>query len=347
MYTRRLLFCALLLISGALFADDAKERQLEAVLVTGEVPGPSLWKVSRGDHTMWVLGTVQPLPKKLRWRSAQVEAIIAGSQEVITPGRALFDLDIGFIETARSIGPILRLQRNPNDAKLVDVLEPDVYAVWWRLKLKYIGRSKYTDRLRPMFAIEKLQSAALEESGLDPDGIVWPIVRKSARKYDVKVTSPDLEVEVKIERASDVVKDIEGLPIDDRDCFKRTVEQLEGDLENKRLRANAWAVGDIEALRLLNQEPQTPSCGQMLRQAMLGHESALEKADARRFVELARTENERAREEVRRRWIAAVEASLESNHSTFAFLPMYDLVNPHGRLQLLREKGYIVEPPAQ
>ena len=43
---------------------------LEEVLVTGQQPGPGLWKVTRPsdgtDHVLWVLGSYGPLPKKLR-----------------------------------------------------------------------------------------------------------------------------------------------------------------------------------------------------------------------------------------------------------------------------------------
>ncbi|HEV7491247.1 MAG TPA: hypothetical protein VGO25_10600, partial [Rhodanobacteraceae bacterium] len=53
--------------------------QLPTVVVTGEQPGPGLWKVTSGDHVLWILGTLSPLPKKMTWRSGEVEAIVARS----------------------------------------------------------------------------------------------------------------------------------------------------------------------------------------------------------------------------------------------------------------------------
>ena len=41
---------------------------IEEVLVTGEHPGPGLWKVTRGTHVLWILGVRSPLPKDLVWR---------------------------------------------------------------------------------------------------------------------------------------------------------------------------------------------------------------------------------------------------------------------------------------
>ena len=37
---------------------------LETVLVSGEQPGPGMWKVSKGDHVLWIVGIQTPVPKK-------------------------------------------------------------------------------------------------------------------------------------------------------------------------------------------------------------------------------------------------------------------------------------------
>jgi hypothetical protein len=48
-------------------------EELDTVLVTGIRPGPALWKVSKGDHVLWILGTYSPMPKKMTWNSAAAE----------------------------------------------------------------------------------------------------------------------------------------------------------------------------------------------------------------------------------------------------------------------------------
>ena len=41
--------------------------ELETVtVVAGVQPGPGLWKVTRGENLMWILGTVAPVPTG-RW----------------------------------------------------------------------------------------------------------------------------------------------------------------------------------------------------------------------------------------------------------------------------------------
>ncbi len=94
-------------------------------------------------------------------------------------------------------------------------------------------------------------------------------------------------------------------------------------------RANAWAVGDIETLRQI-PEP-------------LAKASAPMRSRAHRAC---RTSSEAAKKQVVDAWFASVEAALEQNDVTFAVLPMSEILRDDGRLAKLRERGYVIEPPA-
>ena len=74
---------ALLLPARMQTAEAPAPEELETFVVSGEQPGPGLWKVTRDDHVMWVLASYAPLPKGMTWRSKQIEARIAESQEVL------------------------------------------------------------------------------------------------------------------------------------------------------------------------------------------------------------------------------------------------------------------------
>jgi len=54
----------------------APPQQLQEIAIVGERPGPRLWKVSRGDHVLWLLGTLNHLPKRMTWRSSEVDAVL-------------------------------------------------------------------------------------------------------------------------------------------------------------------------------------------------------------------------------------------------------------------------------
>src|SRR5690606_15497085 len=51
-------------------------RDLGVFVVSGVQPGPGLWKVRRGDHTLHILGTVSPLPRDMAWRSDDVVVVL-------------------------------------------------------------------------------------------------------------------------------------------------------------------------------------------------------------------------------------------------------------------------------
>ena len=61
--------------------DDIKI--MEAMVVTGAQPGPGMWKVSKGDNVLWIMGTQSPLPKKMEWASRDVEKTIARADEIL------------------------------------------------------------------------------------------------------------------------------------------------------------------------------------------------------------------------------------------------------------------------
>src|SRR5690606_24005967 len=79
--------CALLLAwpVAAPFAQDAAVPAIvdhEAVVVSGVVSGPGLWKVRKGGHAMHVMATLSPMPRRMQWESAGVEAALAASTQV-------------------------------------------------------------------------------------------------------------------------------------------------------------------------------------------------------------------------------------------------------------------------
>jgi uncharacterized protein YbaP (TraB family) len=298
---------------------------LEEVLVTGEQPGPGLWRVSKGDHSLWILGTHSPLPKKMSWRSTEVETVIADSQEILTGGSV--GADIGFFKTLTLLPSLIGVRNNPDGAKLREVIPPDLYARWIVLKQKYIGRDNDSEKWRPIFAAQELYSKAIEKSGLVNGGITWPVVEKAAKKHKLKITRPRIEVKIESPRAA--IKEFKKGELADLDCFAKTIERLETDLDAMRARANAWARGDVAALRRLTYVDQSSACIEAIMNAQVVQERGYQELPAR----------------VAKEWMTAAEAALEKNRSTFGVLPITELLKPDGYLAALRAKGYAIEEP--
>jgi uncharacterized protein YbaP (TraB family) len=306
-------------------AVPADAPTLDTVLVTGEQPGPGLWKVSKDDHVLWILGTWSPLPRGMTWRSTQAEELIAQSQEVLTTPRP--NIEIGFFHRLTLLPSLIGVRNNPDRAKLKDVLPPDLYARWQTLKERYIGNDKGVESQRPMFAARELYSKALGKSGLTLKNDAQSLVEELAKKDKVKLT--EIKVGIEVDEPRQLIRDFKNTPRDaDIACLRATMDRLETDLETMKHRANAWASGDLEGLRNLPYNDQTESCITAIASS----------PNLRGRVEAARTQ-------VAEAWGKAVEAALARNASTFVVAPMGELTRDGGWLAALRAKGYTVEAP--
>jgi uncharacterized protein YbaP (TraB family) len=310
-------------------ATQAPEPPLEEVLVTGEQPGPGLWKVTRPSdgegHVLWVLGTHGPLPKRMRWRSAELEARLADSQQLIAP--PTMNAKLGPLGGLALLPSLIGVRKNPGGEWLQELIPAELYARWRPLKERYIGRDDDVEKWRPIFAAAELYDSALRASGLDPDASVWPAVKKLARSAEVEVVTPELEV--RLEKPREVIKDFKQTPLDDLECFAKTIERLESDLDLMRLRANAWATGDVAGLRELTHVDNASACIEAVMNAQVMQD--------RGYTDWP--------ERLGAQWVAAAEEALAHNASTVAVLRIGQILDPDGWVGQLRAKGYLVEDP--
>ncbi|WP_317201362.1 TraB/GumN family protein [Janthinobacterium sp.] len=326
--------CLSLSVSSAWAQADTPAVEAEAVavavaekiLVVGQRPGPGLWKVTKDDHVLWVFGTYSPLPEKMEWRSQQVEAILAQSQEYLTPPRT--KASVGFFQGLSMLPSLFGLKKNPDGATLQDVLPADVYARWQPLKAKYLGDNDGIERERPIFAAETLFNAGLRYAGLSKDGEVSRKIDGIVKQHKLKVTKTDIQLTM--DDPSKLLKDYKKSQLADGVCFAKTLARLESDIDAMRVRANAWAKGDLEGLQKLSYVDQESECRDAMRNADFvksqpGFQNVKERAQAA--------------------WLASAEKALAVNASTFATLSLANILDPQGYLAMLKAKGYQVETP--
>lgn len=313
-------------VQGPSAQAEVADADSARVLVVGQRRGPGLWKVSRNGHVLWVFGTYAPLPKNMKWRSQQVEAILAGSQEFI--GSPLVNAEVGFFRSLTLLPFTVGVTRNPDGRQLRDLLPADLYARWLLLKLKYIGADDSIERERPYFAAEALYQAALSNAGFSSGGEIQSTIEKMVKKYKVVATFPKIELETR--HPVRMIKEFKNSRIDDAACFALTLERLESDLEAMRSGADAWAIGDLAAIRKLNHADRDAIC----TNAMFTSEFMQQRTGSRP-MELQLLD----------KWVAAAEKALAANASTFAILPIRHILNPNGYLAALEAKGYRVDSP--
>lgn len=332
--TLRPLALALLLTLGLPHPAAAETREavptpvLQTVVVSGVLPGPGLWKVSRDGHSLWIVGSLTPVPKRMEWESLQVERTLARSSQVLMMPGLKVDADVGFFGGLMLLPTALSARKLPDDQRLEDVLPPALYARWLTLKSRYLGNDRSVERWRPMFAAQELYSAAIRKAGLSEYNPVVPLLRKRAKKNGVPMASARLEVKLTEPKAA--LKAFARSPLNDTACFEKTLDRLETDLANMRARANAWAVGDIDGLRQLPYEDQGRACLQALLDSQIAAEYDLVDVP-RRVGDL---------------WLEAAEAALSAHQTSLAVLPISQLIKPDGYLARLQARGYAVEAPA-
>lgn len=338
MRTVALLLLALVSPPALPQTEGETEAAPEEVLVTGEFPGPGMWKVTRIDdpeqHVLWILGLPPPLSKKTEWKSTEVEKVLADSQEVLF-GASLDvkpDERIGFFKGLSLLPAALAARKNPDKGSLKDYVPDDIYQRWLVMKKKYLGTNSGVEQWRPIFAADKLRREALDDLKLRDSSMVTETISKLAKKHHVKETVPKRELTFESKDIKAKIREFSREPLADTECFASTLSLVEAisDKETMQGRQVAWATGDLATLQSFEPlpNPLVPCIA-----AVMATQLAQELIPADILVQLNAL------------WLEAAEHSLATNRSTLAVLSLAELTSVDGRLAALRAKGYVVEEP--
>ena len=319
--------------STALAADTATSanetiRDMSPVTVAGVQPGPGMWKVHGPDgHVLWVLGTVSPLPAGLQWKSADVEAVIANADVVLGPPSLVVNADIGFFRGMALVPAAWGAMKNPDGARLEDILSERQYSRWRKLKDRYLGWEPGIERWRPTFAAERLLAEALKEHGMKRDVInvsVDRLVSAAGRRITPVV------LKLTIDDPRGLLKDLKRADLDDAACLDGAMTMIERRMPVLVARANAWSTGDIGVLEHLPGADAESDCLTALLDSQ--------------FVRAQGGVGDIARQ-VRDTWLAEADKALVEHKTSFAVLSMDQVLHADGYLEELAGRGYTVEAP--
>jgi hypothetical protein len=290
-----------------------------------------MWKISKGGHVLWLLAVGKAAPVGVQWRSEHLEARVAESQLVLFPGAAM-----GADYNGR---PRYEAQNAPLPGKetLKDVLPPETYARWRVLKTEYIGADDWSERLRPRAALGIL-SSMLMKTMPPPPPTGWSelrqLVDKAAKKHKVKIrTMPMVDAEATLTKGElEMARLATRLDLDDVKCFTQGLDAIERLIQERDQRVNATARDnaahplDCRTDWLTSGKFPDLAAAQSMREKMgMQFDHALQQVDTE--------------------WMAAAQAALKRNKSTFA---MQAVVwgRPNSYIAKFRELGYEVEEPS-
>jgi hypothetical protein len=322
-------------------------EELETVVVYGGQARPQMWKVSRGDHVLWVVGN-RAAPAGATWRMDEIEARLAESKLVQFPGTASANPDIGLFRALTLIRSAFKAAKNPDGQTLKDVLPAETYARWRALKTTYVGRDNDIEKWRPSIALAKLEEKITDKlrtkharsAARPPIGpMLQPLVEKAAKKKRVKIrTMPRVENKVEVKNIRDMLKSAHKVSLVDEQCVADYVGYLERQVEYWKLLANGGE--DAEAP---NRPAACNEADMYIRKVRAGE--IMDSTGFVRLLDQLEVQDKLAKERLDGEWIEAAQAALEKNTSTIALVWMINLKGTRSYIDKLRTLGYTVEEP--
>jgi uncharacterized protein YbaP (TraB family) len=285
----------------------------EVVVVTAQQPGPAFWHIKKGDSEIWILGTIEEMPKGQAWNTKHLAEVIDGAHAVFTPPSASSGIfGAGwFILTHRS------LLSMPDDKKLEETLPPNLKARFVAARTSLaIPAEKFADD-SPILVASELQKKFSETAKLDHEEPL-KTVGKIARDKHVPLRA------IADYSALDMIKEALRLPLEaQQTCLDESLWKLEQRQGHATALAQAWAVGDLKAVKANYTEGGFSKC---LKQVpSFGH-----------FADLAVQD-----------YLKAIDEALSKPGKTVMLADVGNLLRGTGVAEQLHAKGITIEGPAE
>lgn len=333
-------------------ADTERVQALEEVEVIGRVPGPPLWKVSKGEHVLWILPLVELYPKKMEWESSRVERLIRESQEFIQPPSAGAGIATANpLLLPRVMSLYNTMERRHDKKTLADDLPADLYQRFSILMARYFPKNDDIETKPLGTAARSLEMEILEKENLTSMRVIspkWLKANKSMVRTNAGIGVTHVVTGKELKALTEMMKELMATPEFAKEriaCLEAVMSYFEKELDAVKRQANAWARGRLESLvGLLPLHAESGSCVDPLSPNPTL--PAVQKL-VRNYPGLAAPDLVDMRRRSKQKWLDAAESALARNASTFSTLTVNDIVDKTGLVAQLEAKGYKVEIFAQ
>jgi uncharacterized protein YbaP (TraB family) len=310
-------FALFLSASAAGFAQTSprnppvKDWSIETVVVTAKASGPALWHISKGESDVWILGLVEPVPTNLKWDSRELGKLMDRSRVVLLPPRGQVGVfeGIWFLITS---GDVLRL---PDGQKLESILPEPLKGRFARARADARRDPDHYAEYKPSVAGFMLEADVLKSNKLTVREPVATIQSLAAQKI-VPVRT------IATYPALDVVKEVPSLsPAANNKCLGDSLDDVDVMQAHAKLAAEAWAIGDIDAIKEHYSEPKALDC--------LGQSASFTKLWQRSVDDT----------------VGAVDTALKQRGRTVIVINIGELLRKNGVLERLKAQGLQIEGP--
>jgi uncharacterized protein YbaP (TraB family) len=288
-------------------ADDPEANLVEALVVNAKLPGPAWWRVSDGDTTIYVLGTLAALPKGLAWDTSVLDRRLDGAFALIMPpvGRA----------GVTDIPAMLSLRGKLKSDQPLDQAAPELAPRLAKVRAQLGKAPDSYSGWSPLGAGMMIGIDYQKQSKLDP-GEPERTVQKLARKRKVKTRLAG------VYKAMPLVKTAVRThsPEAGRLCLEGVLSEIEAGTAASQAAGRAWAQGDVRGAI------SGPRNFQRCMRSLPGMSD----------MERRATGDE----------VSALTEALNTPGHAVALFSMRGLVAQGGVLDQLRAKGFTVRTPA-
>ncbi len=304
---------------GGVFSAGTRAEQpapaLDEIVVTAERAGPGMWHVHHGDASVWILGSISPLPRDITWRSKQVESVLESTSQVLVQK----PIEISVPRILWVLIADRKLLMVGGGKKLKDVLPPELHARFAAQRSKVTDDASKWERYRPIIAAAFLQQAAFHQVNLSMRLDLGAALRELAKKHGVRIE------EVKVAGVSDMLEALKTMPAQtERTCVEASLSTVETGLPRLVDRAQAWAHGNVERIENTPELKDVDAC----RNALDAGKGA--------FDVIGR---------IRQTWLDTIDKYLRSAGTTIAVVNLDLLLERGGLLDQLRAKGFEIDAP--
>jgi uncharacterized protein YbaP (TraB family) len=312
---RRLLAALLALAPAQAALADAPppdwSSSIETVVVTPNQGGPLMWRVSKGDASVILLGLVDPVPEGLSWNTTGVGEALKGARQLLLNAQASVGLVEGLWYLTWHGDTVYLPDDTPFESTLPEALRRRFVAARENI---HRDEDRYSS-LRPPLAALRLEGDYFDSASLsrtEPQRTIERMARRmgvSAKPVAEYEALPMLRVLPSLSKAANEA------------CVKDALDDLDALRAHAALGAEAWAAGDLDGIKANYSEERFQSCIQAVPAA------------AALFVRAVRDS------------VAAANAALAQHGKTVMIVSIGALLRKDGILDKLKAEGLQVEGP--
>lgn len=203
---------------------------------------PAIWRLERGDASLYLLGSVHLLPDNINWYGGSIEQIVNDADEVV------FEVHLTPEKESRSTQIVLANGIFQNGDTLNNHLEPEEYETLISLAQSYGIPGSAISSFKPWYASIVLSVSAIVKQGWNPNSGVDKSIEKIAAVQNKTISELET-VEFQMSTLYDHPLDVQAA------MLKDTLVQLK-DINAVTLEmVDAWASGDAERMNVAFLEP--------------------------------------------------------------------------------------------